>query len=593
VTPASVSPGRRPQSDIADCLPSGRHAGSSAPCTTTWRSARLIVASCAVWFGTCALSVAAPPTLTHLFPAGGQRGSKVVVTAAGTFTWPVKVGSAGIDAVAMADSGKIEVTIPGDLAADRVWIRLYNAEGTSTPVPFLIGSMKEADEQEPNDRPREAQAVTERNVTINGGLKDSDVDCFAVSLAAGQTFVAALDANTRLGSPMDAILQVVSLNGTVLAENHDDLKLDPRLAFTAPAAGTYVVRLFAFPAAPDTGIRFIGGASYVYRLTLTTGPFATHAVPLSVSLTNPGVVKAAGWNLLPETSLMVVPFGGPSLADQQEFESFDDLRRLSEARIGFAYSADFATTARVRMTPLNAVLATTPADPQNPMVVPAGTSVTACLTSRGQGDVYRIPLQKGQQAIISVEARSLDLLLDPVIRLADPAGSIVAEIDDTGTSRDALITHTAAHDGEYRLTINDRFRKGGERCWYLLTVSFEQPDFILTASAEAIVVAPDKPADFAVKLQRRGPAAEAVGPISVELTGLPAGVTSAAVISETTGPTATDIKLTITTTGPAFSGPVKIIGKTTQPKEMQRFARTPPRLGVTFETFWLTVMEKP
>jgi epoxyqueuosine reductase len=41
--------------------------------------------------------------------------------------------------------------------------------------------------------------------------------------------VAAVEANTALGSPMDAMLQVVSPRGFVLAENNDDIHLDPRL----------------------------------------------------------------------------------------------------------------------------------------------------------------------------------------------------------------------------------------------------------------------------------------------------------------------------------------------------------------------------
>src|SRR5206468_5446479 len=135
----------------------------------------------------------------------------------------------------------LEVSIPADLAADRVWVRLYNAEGASTPAPFLIGNLKEINEQEPNDRPANAQVIADPNVTVNGVLTNGDVDGFAVPLKAGQTLVAAVDAYARLGSPMDAVLQVTTPKGVVLAENHDDVQLDPRLAFTAAKPGTYIV----------------------------------------------------------------------------------------------------------------------------------------------------------------------------------------------------------------------------------------------------------------------------------------------------------------------------------------------------------------
>ena len=535
----------------------------------------------------------APPTLTNIFPAGGQRGSKVTVTCAGTFTWPVQVSSPGIDAVPKTESGQLEITIPGDLAADRVWIRLFNAEGASSTFPFLIGSLKEILEQEPNNKPREAQVISDAEITVNGTLKDAEVDCFAVPLRAGQTLVAAVDAHTRLGSPMDSILQIVSPNGTVLAENHDDLKLDPRLAFTAKTDGQYIVRLFAFPATPDTSIRFNGSANHIYRVTLTTGPLITHAVPLSTSLSNPGTVSATGWNLPGDVTLGIVPFGGARLTNHQEFEVIDELRRSPDSRIGFAMTADSVLSTRVRLVRESVMSNLTREDAKSPMTIPLSASVTGCLKSRRQADEYRIPLKKGEQVVISVESRSIDLPLDPVMKFADPTGAPIAEIDDSGPTRDPAITHATTQDGEYRLTVSDRFRLGGDRCWYLLTVRPDQPDFELSLAADALTVAPDKPTEFAVKVQRRGPAGEPFGPISIQAVGLPEGVTSSTAISEATGPTATEVKLTLSTTGPAFSGSICITGKANQPKEMERFARTPARLGVAFETVWLTAVPKP
>ena len=535
----------------------------------------------------------AAPTLTNVFPAGGQRGTKLVVTCAGNFMWPVQVWSPGIDVVPLTESGKLEITIPHDLPADRVWIRLYNAEGASSPFPFLIGGLKEIAEVEPNNKPREAQAIAEPGVTINGTLKDAEVDCFSVTLLAGQTLVAAVDANTRLGSPMDAVLQIVSPEGIVLAENHDDLKLDPRLPFTVTKAGPYIVRLFAFPAAPDTSIRFNGGANHLYRLTLTTGPFVTHAVPLSAPLVNPGAVSITGWNLPPELKLNIVPYGGPRLADFAEFEVIDELRRSPDARLGFASVADFSLSTRIRLTPQTVVNRATQPDPHSPLAITSSSSVTGCLVSRHQRDDYRIPLLKGQQVVISVEARSLDLLLDPVLKLTDPSGAVIADVDDTGPTRDSSIVHTAAKDGDFALSVSDRFRHGGERCWYLLTVRLEQPDFELSVTTDAVVVVPDKPAELVVKVQRRGTAAETVGPITVQALGLPEGLTTSAVVSEPTGATAAEVKLAISSTGMAFSGPIRVAGKTTQPKEIDRFARTPAKLGVSFETIWLTATPKP
>jgi hypothetical protein len=69
-------------------------------------------------------------------------------------------------------------------------------------------------------------------------------------------------------------------------------------------------------------------------------------------------------------------------------------------------------------------------------------------------------------------------------------------------------------------------------------------------------------------------------------------VTAAAAVSEPTGPTAAEVKLSFTTTGPAFSGPIRIVGKATQPQPLERTARTPAKLDAAFETIWLTAVEK-
>jgi hypothetical protein len=541
-----------------------------------------------------AQAFAAPPTLSHLFPAGGQRGAKSIVTCTGKFDWPVKIFAPGIDVTATAESGKLEISIPADLPADRVWVRFFNSEGASAAVPFLIGQLPEIAEQEPNNTNRNAQALADPNVTINGALAAVDVDSFAVRLEAGQTLVAALDANTRLGAPMDAIVQVVSPDGIVLAENHDDLGLDPRLAYTAASAGPLIVRLFAFSAAPDTTIAFRGGNDYVYRLTLTTGPFVTHTVPLAAPLANPGTIEVSGWNVAPGTKIPVVTFGGARLADQQEFEVLDEMHRSPDARLGFVFAPGLAGSARIRLSPhaVAPAVAPSPSDPNNPDVLPLSSSVTGWLKAPRQSDTYRVPLQKGQQAVISVESNSLDLPLDPVLQLADPMGTVVAEVDDTGASRDAVLTHTAVRDGDYRVTIRDRYGLGGARCLYLLTARLDEPDFELSLAADALVVPADKPAELTVKVLRRKAASGTAGPITIQVQELPAGVTVPAIVSEPTGPTAGEVKLTFSAGGPPFSGPIKIVGKASQPVERQRTARTPAKLGVSHDTLWLTVVEK-
>ena len=533
---------------------------------------------------------AAPPTLTFLFPAGGQRGTKVTVTCAGAFAWPVKVWAPGLEVVPAKEAGKLDITIPKDLAADRVWLRLYNAEGASSAAPFLIDNLKEINEQEPNDDARTAQILADPNVIVNGVLaKAADVDCFAVRLTAGQTLVAHADANTRLGSPMDAVLQVTTADGIVLAENNDDVHLDPRLTFTPTKSGTYVVRIFAFSSTPNTSIQLSGGANYIYRLTLTTGPFITHAVPLSAPHAKPGTVEVFGWNLPPKTIVPIVPFGGPKFAEHQECEFLNDLRLPTESRLGFAFAPQFAGAARVRLTSHAVLSASAQTDPKKPTTLALPSSVTGWLRTPRQIDTFRVPLKNGQQFVVAVETNSLNFPFDPAAQLTDPGGAVVAKAADIGPNREAVFSYAAAKDGDYLLTVSDRFRQGGERFFYRLTVYLEEPDFEMSVATDALVVTPGKSTELPIKIQRRG---GSVGPITIQAVGLPPGVTAAPVASEPMGPTAAAVTLKLSTTGIAFSGPLRIAGKASQPKVIERFARTAPRLGVVFESIWLTVVEK-
>ncbi len=252
-----------------------------------------------VWTG--AMAHAAPPVVNTFYPAGAQRGTTVTVSAEGAFShWPVKVwvNRPGLEVIAAKENGKLRVTVADDAVPGPYFIRLFDKEGASVARPFVVGTLPEVMEQEPNDDYKKPQRLDKSRVLVNGRLaKAGDVDTFALRLEKGQTLVASLEANRTLRSPMDAHLQILTMDGFVLAHNDDFHGLDPQIVFAVPKEGTYLVRTFAFPSVPDSTIRYAGGDKFVYRLTLTTGPFFDYAYPLAVSRSMPGDVDMIGWNL--------------------------------------------------------------------------------------------------------------------------------------------------------------------------------------------------------------------------------------------------------------------------------------------------------
>src|SRR5262245_49937780 len=93
-------------------------------------------------FALAATAHAAPPAVTHLFPAGGQAGKSVEVTAFGTFErWPVRgwVEGKGIEVKAGKAKGSLTVSIAADATPGPRWLRLVDDHGASTPRRFLVG----------------------------------------------------------------------------------------------------------------------------------------------------------------------------------------------------------------------------------------------------------------------------------------------------------------------------------------------------------------------------------------------------------------------------------------------------------------------
>ena len=74
-------------------------------------------------------------------------------------------------------------------------------------------------------------------------------------------------------------------------------------------AGTYLIRVFAFPVSPDSSIRFAGGEAFLYRLTLTTAGFLDHVFPLAIFKDGRGSVEAVGSNLPQTPRRLTVPLG--------------------------------------------------------------------------------------------------------------------------------------------------------------------------------------------------------------------------------------------------------------------------------------------
>ncbi|MFO0813591.1 MAG: PPC domain-containing protein [Gemmatales bacterium] len=503
---------------------------------------------------------AAPPAVTGLVPAGGQHGTTVEVTAIGSFdTWPVQFWTSSplISITCGKEKGKLIIKLNEGLVPGVYWLRCYSAEGASGLRPFIVGTLPEVMEAEPNDTLAKAQPVALPAV-VNGKLnKNGDLDGYSVSLQKGQTLVASVESHHTLRSAADMVMQLADSSGTVITQNHDYHGLDPQITFTAPRDGKYLVRVFAFPANPDSSIRYSGGDLYFYRLTLTTGPFLDHVLPLARG-DDSTLLRLQGWNLNSQTQVGRVQLGsefthvyhpaasGMAAIQQEHWTVFDD-------------SVDDRTS-RVLSVP---------------------SSVTAPLTTKRP--VYRtqVSLQKGKKVYLEALSQTLGLETDPVLTLHDAAGKEVHRAEAAALHADVKTSFTPPADGIYTLAVRDLHGRSGWRQVVLLRVFPAEPRFTLTVDADRFSLTAGKPLDIPVKVTAIDGYAET--PV-LQVEGLPGGVKWK--VHSTTGKDAVKTVTLRLESTVASNGPFRIVAK--GPKAIVASASLGD-FGITTSDLWLTV----
>ncbi|MGV3486724.1 MAG: hypothetical protein ACO1RT_20060 [Planctomycetaceae bacterium] len=489
-------------------------------------------------------SRAEPPQVQRLFPPGGMRGQTVEVELKGKLDdekIDVWTNPAGLK-WEPKEKGKFQVAIPPDADAGVHFVRFFNNDGASALHRFIVGTTPEINELEPNNRVGETQLVDAVPRVINGLLeKSGDADIYTLRLTAGSILVASIDAERFLSSPMDACLQVVDEKGNVLAMNLDYHGLDPHIAWTVPRDGLYGVRVFGFPATPDSSIRLAGGDNYLYRLTLTAGPYLEATVPLAVSSTTDTTLHPQGWNMAAVGEPQVVEAKGVSEAAQD------------------GYRVLFAGTTGSLMLPVvkqpifvaSSALGGESLEP-TPVTIPA--SITGCLSRPEAEDVIVFHVKKGERLVAALESRALGYPLDAVLRVESPDGKQLTREDDSRSSRDPSLRWTAPADGEYRLVVSEVNGLATPHGYYRLALTHESPSFAVTTSSDLVTGKVNEPISLTLAIARQN---GFDGRLTMQLVDPPPGLEAQPIISEAKGDTAKEVKWNITAKQP-FNGPIRV-----------------------------------
>lgn len=485
----------------------------------------------------------AAPVLDQIFPAVVRPGTTNSIRILGKYDpWPASVwsGSDSIRWTATTNAGVFEVVIPPDAAAGASLVRLYNAEGASAPRFLLVTTDPLMEEVEPNDLYKKAQSLTNLPVSISGRLeKSGDVDSYAVSLSAGETLVAHVDAYL-IQSPIDAVLRVLDNRGVQVAWNHDNGRtLDPAVSYRATAAGEYVVQVFGFDHPANSDVKFGGNGKCVYRLRLSKGAVARYTLPLGLQRGTNTLQRLVGWS--PDVlGNRMETRPGPATNDPALW------RRVEWAGIENTLELPVSDGPELVEKNVGGTL-----DREGALPLPG--AVTGVIATAGEIDRYRFQARKDEPWTFAVLSAEFGFPLDAWLRIEDASGKELVRSDDS-SSADPLLDWTVPADGAYAVAVGSLVRRGGPDFVYRLAAMRRQPGFKATVPADSWVLEGGKTNEIKVALVRQhGYAAK----FEVALEGLPEGV-SCPVVAVSEKDSEAVLKLTAAETVKPASGTVRV-----------------------------------
>jgi hypothetical protein len=483
----------------------------------------------------------------RLTPLGGSAGTTVDLEIAGADLEGVETllfDHPGLKAT-FVKARRFRLGIAADVPPGTYDVRLVGRFGVSNPRLFSVSHGLTDVAQKTADTPQTVAV----NSAINGTCGSNRNDVYRFAAKKGHRIIIECQAG-KLDSPMDATLALTTADGKPLASNGDYYGRDPLIDFVASADGDYLVKLH--------DLSYRGG--YPYRLIVSDRPQVENVFPravragqsteLSVFGRNLGAgSKPSPWRIfdlpLDESRMTVKPPADIlGLGAYRFFEHPTDHSVLPTAATctlrGFQVRPKFgdafanAQTLLVVDTPvtLEAEPNDTPEKAQ-PITLPA--VVSGRFDRERDADWYEFVTTDAGPYAFEVYCERIGGRADPYLVVADTKGTRLAELDDFGHRINAFDGHLRDPSGlvnlsaktKYRVLVQDRYRRGGARYQYVLTVGKPVPDFFVAA------IHSQNPGPAGTTVRAGGAAYLDIivhqsggfnGPITLSAEGLPPGV---------------------------------------------------------------------
>ncbi|HND52342.1 MAG TPA: PPC domain-containing protein [Pirellulaceae bacterium] len=474
---------------------------------------------------------AEPPSVSYIFPAGAQRGTSVQARVGGHYMYErarFQLSGPGVTApteIARTETIWFEgplVRLPASqrsedypkdylapltIAADaptgpRTW-QVWNSQGATPARKFIVGDLPEVVEHEIDGDPIPTSVTMP--VTINGRtFPREDVDIWTVNAVAGRTVTCSVAAQT-IGSPLEARLEVRDPAGRPIAEAVGGSTFDPLVQFTPAVDGVYQIRIH--------DVRFEGLQHFVYRLTVTDGPWVRRAIPLGARAGAETRFTLTGANV-PETPV--------SLALPADAHGFVEAR--------FNIGGRATNPVLIAVDELTETLEAEPNDSiEQGTMVALPAAVGGVIERPGDIDGYWFVAEAGAEWTFTTQAAQLGSSLDALLIVRDSDGKEFAKADDgPAGSPDALLKFKAPKAGRYRLEVSDRFTsRGGPGLTYRVAIAQPKPSVRLELAVDSLNLDRGGQQKLAVNVLRDG---GMNGPVTLSVEGLPPGVQAAELV---------------------------------------------------------------
>ena len=230
------------------------------------------------------------PTLSTIYPPGGQRGSSFDIELAGGSLEGCKRVRISVSGVRFEhiDGLRFRATIGKDVPVGLYDVQAVGDYGISSTRSFTVSGLADHLETETVEGEVTSQGVELGTVCTGKIHKPGDLDAYRFTATKGSTVVIECWAE-RIDSSLRATLELYDPAGKRVAVSRGFFGKDPLIAYRVLSAGDYTARI--------ADLVFAGSDNHYYRLDIHSGPRVAFTIPTVVQCGRTTGVSVYGWNL--------------------------------------------------------------------------------------------------------------------------------------------------------------------------------------------------------------------------------------------------------------------------------------------------------